>query len=272
MPSTIKFGDISKVASDVHKIDADVGGIVLKTKQKTSLQNSNLSMQVDLFSGKDATPTKLTYVWPKPLGFKKAFIDKLEVDRSGKLKLEASSADVFPGLMLELKSDLADINKVATGFTYTDYKETQVKFECKATNPQDFDVESTYTKDKITVGCKLNSGILKGTAPDFGVRFLNGPMFCSLLAKDALKSYTASAAYKANADFHCAASYTHGGKANGNYTVGLSYKGKAKLKLDQTQTVSCSYKHAVSKGFTLLGAASYNASKGPRFGVQLSIE
>jgi len=272
MPSTIKFGDISKVATDVQKLDADVGGLVLKTKQKTSFQSSTLSTQVDLFSGGDATPTKLTYVWPKPLGFKKAFIDKLEMDRSGKLKLETSSADVFPGLMLDFKSDLKDVAKVTAGFTYTDYKETLVKFECKATNPQDFDVETTYSLDQLTFGCKLNSSILKGSAPDFGVRYTQGPFFCALLAKDALKAYNASVAYKANADFHCAASYQHGGKGSGNFTVGLSYKGFAKLKVDQSQTISCSYKHKVSKGFTVLGAASFNAAKGPKLGAQLSIE
>jgi len=272
MAGAIKFADLSKVATDVHKNDADVGGFQLKTKQKTTFQKASLSTQVDLFSGKDATPTKLTVAWPKPFGVKQVFVDKLEVDRTGKVKLEVSSSDLAPGLMLELKSaDFQDVGKLSAGFTYTDYKDTQVKFECKALDPQDFTVESTYSRDKATLGLKLNSSILKGGAPDIGARYHAGPLFCSLLAKDAFKTFNASLAYKANADVHCAATYQHGGKENGNFTIGLAYKGIAKVKVDQSQAIHCSYKHKVSPGFTLLGAASHS-SKGPQLGLQLSIE
>jgi len=267
----LKFDDLSKVATSVHKDDFHTAGLQLKTKQKTSYQNSVLSTQVDLFQGAVATPSKLTFVWPKPFGFKKAFIDKLEVDKAGKLTLEASSSDVHPGLMLELKSDLADVNKVSTGFTYTDYKETQVKFMCKATDPKDFTCETTYKKDKATFGLKVNSSILKGGLPDAGVRFLSGPLFCSVLATKALKEYNASVFYKHDA-FKCAATYQHGGKENGNFTVGVAYKDFAKVKVDQSQTVTCSYKHAVSKGFTFLGGLSYNVPKADaKWGLQLSI-
>jgi len=268
----IKFDDIAKVAETVHKDDYHTSGFQLKTSQKTSFQNLALSSQVDLFAGKDATPTKLTVKWPKPFGFKSAFIDKFELDKAGKFKLETSSSDIYPGLMLELKSDLANVDKLTTGFTYTDYKETQVKFECKATDPKDFTCETTYKKDKATFGLKLNNAILKGGAPDVGVRFLSGPFFCALIAKDSFKAYNASVMYKVNDDIKCAGSYAHGGKDNGNFTVGLAYKGIAKLKLDQSQTISCSYKHAVSKGFTFLGGGSFNPNKGDaKFGLQLSI-
>merc|ERR1711920_639181 len=118
--------------------------------------------------------------------------------------------------MGEMKSDLADISKVTTGFTYTDYKETQVKFECKATNPQDFTLETTYAKDKAIIGVKLDSSILKGGAPDFGARYQSGPLFCALTAKEAFKAYSASVSYNANADFKLAGTYQHGGKASGN--------------------------------------------------------
>merc|ERR1711920_792431 len=163
-------------------------------KQKTSYANSELSTQIDLFPGNDpkavATPTKLTWKWPNPFGFKQAFIDKLEVDKGGKFKLEASSGEVHPGLKLECKSDLADINKVVAGLTYTGIKNAQVKFETKASKPMDFTGEVTYTKDKATVGMKLNSSILKGGTPDLGVRLLTGPFFCSLVTKDKFKSLT----------------------------------------------------------------------------------
>jgi len=268
----IKFDDLSKVATSVHKDDYHTSGLQLKTKLGTSFQGIALNTQVDLFSGKDATPSKLTWKWPKPLGFKKVFIDKLEVDKAGKVKLEASTSDVYPGLMLEVKSDLASIDKVVAGFTYTDYKETQVKFECKATNPKDFECETTYAKDKATFGLKLNSAILKGGAPDVGIRYLSGPFFCSLYAKEAFKAYNASVFYKASDAFKCAATYQHGGKGNGDFTVGLAYNGIAKLKIDQSQTVSCSYKHTVSKGFTFLGGLSYDVKKADtKLGLQLSL-
>jgi len=269
----VKFDDVPKVATELIKDDYHTSGLVLKTKQKTSYGGTVLSSQVDLFSDACATPAKLTWKWPTPFGVKQAFIDKLEVDKAGKFKLEASSSELHPGLKLEVKSDLQDISKIATGFTYTGLKNAQVKFECKALSPQDFTGEATYTKDIATFGFKLNSSILNGGAPDFGIRLLSGPFFGALLATDKLKTYNASVFYKVNADVKCAATYQHGGKANGAFTVGLGYKGIGKVKIDQNQTVSCSVKHSVSKGFVLLGGASYNAKKGDtNCGLQLSIE
>lgn len=272
----VKFDDIPKVATELLNDDYQCSGYVLKAKQKTSYAGTVLSTQVDLFPGKDAkvaTPTKLTWKWPTPFGIKQAFIDKLEVDKSGKFKLEASSSEVHPGLKLELKSDLQDPSKIVNGLTYTGVKNAQMKFECKAMQPKDFTGEVTYTKDQATFGMKLNSAILKGGAPDFGVRFLSGQFFCSLLAKEKFKTYNASFFYKANADFKCAASYQHGGKDNGKFVVGLDYKGVGKVKIDQDQTISASAKSVVSKGFTLLGGASFNMKKGDtKCGLQLSIE
>jgi len=288
-----KFDDVPKVASEVLKDDYHTSGLVLKTKQKTSFQGTVLSGQVDLFPKQEvkstasateffspknqappcATPSKLTWKWPSPFGMKQISIDKLEMDKAGKFKVEASTSEVQPGLKFDMKTDLQDLKKVTTGFTYTGLKNAQVKFECKATNPQDFTSEATYTKDIATVGLKMNSSILKGGAPELGIRLLSGPFFCALLAKDKFSTYDASAFYKANTDFKCAATYQHGGKASGAFTLGLAYKGIGKVKVDQKQTVSVSVKHSVSKGFTLLGGASYNLQKGsPSCGLQISIE
>jgi len=273
----VKFDDVPKVAADLLNDDFQTSGYVLKAKQKTSYGGTVLSTQVDLFPSKDAkavaTPAKLTWKWPTPFGIKQAFIDKLEVDKNGKFKFEASSGEVKPGLKLELKSDLQDPSKIVTGMTYTGIKNAQLKFECKALDATDFTTEATYTKDMATVGMKLNKTILKGGAPDFGVRLLSGPFFCSLLAKEKFKTYNASVFYKANADFNCAATYQHGGKDNGKFSAGVAYKGIGKVKVDQDQTVHGSFKYVVSKGFTLLGGAAYNIKKGDtRCGLQLSIE
>merc|ERR1712039_476764 len=251
------FDDLPKVANDVVNDDYHTSGYQLKAKQKTSYAGTVVSTQVDLFPSKEAkavaTPAKLTLKWPTPFGIKQAFIDKLEVDKGGKFKLEATSNEVHPGLKLECKSDLADLNKVTAGFTYTG--------------------EVTYTKDIATVGMKLSGASLKGGAPDLGIRVLKGPWFCSMLMKDKFKTTNAAFFYKASDDVKCALTYTHGGKDNGKYTIGVNYKGIAKMKVNQDQQLSCSYKHSVSKGFTLLSGATYGIKKGDATcGVQLSIE
>merc|ERR1711972_1318012 len=196
-------------------------------------------------------------------------IDKLEMDKGGKFKLEASSDKAYPGLKIDCKSDLADANKIMVGCTYTGLKDAQVKFETKATKPQDFTGEVTYSMGLATCGVKFSpAGI-----PDFGVRFLSGPFFCSLLAKEKLGAFTAHGFYKATPDVKCAATYQHGGKASGNFTVGVSYKGLYKMKVAHDQSVCCSVKHSVAKGFTVLGGLKYNVKKGDcSYGVQLSIE
>jgi len=272
----VKFDDIGKVAAEQLNDDYQTSGYQLKAKQKTSYANSELSTQIDLFPGKDpkavATPAKLTWKWPNPFGFKQAFVDKLELDKSGKFKLEASSTEVHPGLKLEFKSDLADINKVTAGCVYTGIPNAQVKFETKAVNPMDFVSEATYTKDTATFGVKLDGKILKGGTPDFGVRVLRGPLFGSLVTKDKFKAFTAHVLYKANEDYKCAATYTAGGSDDGKWTAGINYKGIGKAKINQDQTFSFSMKHVVSKGFTLLGGASYSLkNSSTTCGLQLSI-
>lgn len=269
----VKFDDLPKVATELLNDDYQTNGYVMKAKQKTSYGGTVFSSQVDLFQGKEcATPAKLTWKWPSPLGFEKVCIDKLELDKGGKFKLEASSDKMHPGLKVECKHNLVDMNQIVVGATYTGLKDAQVKFECKALKPQDFTAEATYTKGIATGGLKLTSAILAGGAPDMGVRLLSGPFFCSLLAKEKFSVYNASAHYKANPDFKVAGTFQMGGKASGNFTVGLAYKGLAKVKVTQDQTISASLKTSVAKGFTVLGGMSYNAKKGQTYGLQLSIE
>jgi hypothetical protein len=269
----VKFDDIPKVATEVLNDDHQTSGYVLKAKQKTNYGGMVLSTQVDFAPVKDgkgvATPSKLTWKWPAPLGVGQICIDKLELDKGGKFKLEGSSDKAYPGLKIECKSDLASLNKVMAGCTYTGLKDAQVKFECKAMNPKEFTGEVTYTRGIATCGLKTTSA---GT-PELGIRLLSGPFFCSLLAQDNFKTFKASAFYKANPDFKCAATMQHGGKADGSFTVGVAYKGLGKIKVTHDQTVSCSVKHDLAKGFTILTGASYNVQKGnTSCGMQLSIE
>merc|ERR1712217_439009 len=93
---------------------------------------------VDLF-GKDAVKTPA----------------KLEMDKGGKFKLEASSDKVYPKLKVECKSDLADLKKVTVGCTYSGIKDTLAKFETKLTKPDDFVCDVTHSIGMATCGLKF---------------------------------------------------------------------------------------------------------------------
>jgi len=269
----VKFDDIPKVANEVLSDDYQVSGHVFKAKQKTSWGGAVLSTQVDLFGKECATPAKLAWKLPVPFGCTHFCVDKLEMDKGGKFKLEASAGKLYPGLKVDCKSDLADVNKVSVGHTYTGLKDTQLKLEHKLTNPQEFTGEVTYSTGIATCGMKFTSAVLSGGIPDFGVRLLSGPYFCSVLAKEKFGAFTAHGFYKATPDVKCAASYQYGGKSNGNFTLGVSYKGLYKVKVAQDQSICCSVKHSAAKGFTVLSGLKYDIKKGGySYGVQLSIE
>mmetsp|Transcript_11574 Transcript_11574/g.31106 ORF Transcript_11574/g.31106 Transcript_11574/m.31106 type:complete len:271 (+) Transcript_11574:93-905(+) len=268
----VKFVDIPKEAASILNDDYVVSGYVFKTKQKTSWAGAVLSSQVDLFaSDKCATPAKLAWKLPSPFGCKFFDIDKLEMDKGGSVKLEASSEKAHSDVKIECKADLADFSKLTVCSTYTGMKDAQVKFECKATNPLDFVCEATYAMGKATCGVKFSA---KAGLPDFGIRFLSGPMFCSLLCKDKLGTVSAAGLYKANSDLNCAATYDHSlAKGNGKLTMGVVYQGLYKVKISQDQTVCCSAKHSIAKGFSLLFGAKYGIADGNvSYGCQVSIE
>lgn len=269
----VKFDDIAKTSNEVLNDDYQTGGLQFKAKQKTSWDGAVITSAVDLVPGKDCvTPAKLTWKIPKPLGFAALCIDKLEMDKSGGLKLEASSDKVYEGLKVECKSDCKDPAKIAAAFTYTGLADTQLKFDTKALNPADFTCEVTRAQGCATLGVKCTAATL--TAPDLGLRLTQGPLFASLCVTGNFSTYAASCFYKVSDEVKCAANYTHGGKKSGSFTVGLAYALKSgttlKAKLDQDQAVSCSVKHSLSKGFTLLGGVKYG--KDVTYGLQCSIE
>jgi len=273
----VKFDDIHKTANEVLSDDYQTSGLVFKTKQKTNFDGAVVSSQVDFFPAKEScmTPAKLTWKLPAPLGFSAVCIDKLEMDKAGKFKLEASTDQVSPDLKLECKSDLADISKIVAALTYTGIKDTQVKFETKATKPQDFVCEVTRTQGSATFGVKVTPNSL--TSPDVGARFASGPLFASLVAKEAFSAYGAHAFYKVSDDLKCAATYNVGGKQSGEGSLGVVYqaaKGTSiKAKVQQDSSLSCTVKHVLSQGFTLFGGGRYDTRKGNfSYGFQLSVE
>lgn len=267
-----KFDDISKAANEVLNDDYKVSGYQFKAKQKTSFNDAVLSTDVELF-GKDTvvTPAKLTWKLPKPLGSTFIAIDKLEMDKTGGMKLEAVSDKVYPGLKLKVTSDLKNTSKITAGATYTGLKDTQIIADLKVASPEDVICEVTRTQGMMTLGLKACKN-----GADVAANFTHGPLFGAIVAKESFANFTFAAHYKASPDLRCAANYCHGGKSNGNWSLGATYSGLkdmvAKAKVQQDTSLSCSLKYTALKGFTPLFGLKYDQNKGVSCGLQLSIE
>jgi len=178
-------------------------------------------------------------------------------------------------LKLECKSDLVDVSKIVACCTYTGLKDTQIKLETKATKPQDLTCELTKTIGMATCGVKYS--LATPTSADLGLRLVSGPFFGSLYAKEKFSVFTAHCYYKATSELKCAATCEYGGKKSGNFSVAAMYdlrKGTTlRAKVQQDQSIHCSLKHALAKGFNLIAGAKYDTKKSDySYGLQISIE
>mmetsp|Transcript_62198 Transcript_62198/g.148392 ORF Transcript_62198/g.148392 Transcript_62198/m.148392 type:complete len:275 (+) Transcript_62198:72-896(+) len=272
----VKFDDIPKTAAEVLGDDYVVSGYSFKAKQKTNFDGAVVTTSVDLF-GKDAvqTPAKLSWKFPKPFGVAGLVIDKFEMDKAGKFKVEASADKALhkvADVKIEAKSDLVDPSKISAGVTYTGLKDALVKVETKPASAKDLLAEVTYAVGPATVGLKYSGG-----ACDIGCRVLQGPLFGSILATGNLKVFTGHLFYKVNDKMKVACTGIYGGKAGGTVTIGCAYDvaaaTKAKAKVSKDGVVCCSLKHDISKGFTATVGGKYNTVKGDSsFGLSLSVE
>jgi len=275
----VKFDDLAKVATEVLNDDYQGAGYVLKAKQATSWNSAVVNTAIDLWPGSGAqTPAKVGWKFPQPFGIAGVCIDKFEVDKAGKLKLEVSAdkgLHSVPDLKLETKSDLENHSKATAGCVYTGIKDTQLKIETKPLNIQDFSVEVTRSIDAATVGVKF--GMANITAPDMGLRFESGPLFTALLAKEKFGVFSALLCFKAQSDLKVAASYEHGGKNSGSAAVGLTYSGikgvVCKGKIQQDLSLSGFAKYELAKGFVCSGTLKYESKTGnSKLGLTLNIE
>jgi len=278
----VKFDDIPKTASSILGDDYQEKGYCLKTKQPTTWNGTSFSGSVDIVPSKDGvwTPAKLTWKFPKPLGFDQVCVDKLEMDKAGNLKLEVSSDRIAPGVKVTAASDLKDPAKVSASCTYTGIKDTQLKLDTKPMKPKDFTFEATYAHTLSSPGASATVG-LKGAAatlmtPDVGCRFALGDYFCSLLVKEKFKVFQLHGFYSVTAPLKLACSYTHGGKATGAFTLGLAYevmKGtKVKAKVSQDKSLSASVKYDISKGLNVIAGGKTDTKGNYTYGLQLSVE
>lgn len=276
----LKFDDLPKTANDVLNEDYQISGFQLKAKQKTSWDGAVSTTTVDLWGGKDVqTPAKLSWKFPKPFGLNGVAVDKFEMDKAGKFKIEISAdkgIHKVADLKVETKSDLVDPSKATAGLIYTGIKDTQIKVETFPMNPQDFTLEVTRAINNFTLGAK--GGLKNWQTPDLGVRFEHGKFVASLLVKEKLSKTLVNCVCSPNKDMKFAlfANVVSTSKPPA-MGFGLFYnvvKGTSiKAKVEQTQDVSATVKHDLAAGFTLLAGGKYNISTGSlTYGVNLSIE
>jgi len=270
-----KFDDFSKASTEVLNDDYQTAGHQLKAKQKTSFDGAVVTTAVDLFGKDCATPAKLTWKFPSPFGVKGLCVDKLEMDKAGKFKLEAvldQGLHTVKDLKVELKSDLKDANNVSGGFTFGGLPDTQIKFETKS--DLKFTAEVTRSQGPAILGVKCGADNL--TAPDVGAKFVSGPITASVFAKDKFQAFSAFAAYTASDALKVAAKAEQSKKGL-EWGVGAAYtvqKGTTvKAKVLQDTSISLGLKHQVAQGFTLLAGGKYDQSGGKHsYGIQVSIE
>lgn len=271
-----KFDDLPKVANEVLNDDYQTKGYQFKAKQKTEFQGAVVTSAVDLFPPKEAsvmTPAKLTWRLPQPFGVKAVCIDKLELDKGGGLKFEASTDKAYPGLKLTCKSDVLDLTKASGGFTYTGLKDFYIAVDTKAAKPQDFTAEITWACcGPAVVGLKCSGK--SPTSPDIGARIVEGPFFAALTAKEQFKTFTGVCHYKASSALRCAATCTYSGSSP-SMALGASYEVNKELLLKgkvSKSSVSLGCKKTLAKGLTALSGLEYGFDGKMSYGLQLSVE
>lgn len=281
----VKFDDLSKTAASILNDDYQTSGYEFSSKQKTSWNSSVATTTVALFPAKDGvqTPAKLSWKIPEPLGLKGFTVDKLELDKAGKIKLETSldkKLHSVDGLKVEVKTDLStpsDATKsLAAALTFTGIADTQIKLDAPIQAPDKFTLDLTRQLGDFQVGAKC--GMANLTAPDVGARFASGPLFGSLLLKNKTQNVTLHASYNVSPELKVAATAVAARdqqKATGGvgvqYTVSKDTTVKAKVQEDTS--VSASVKHTVAKGLSIVAGGKYNPSSGKvAYGLKLSVE
>jgi hypothetical protein len=180
-----KFDDINKTASSVLNDDFHCEGYAFKSKQKTNVGGGSTEVHVDCFGKGDIqTPAKMTLKFPTPFSALQGFaIDKFELDKSGKAKLDLSFAKALhgvDGLKLEVKNSFPlkdpSVEKTEYHASYTAIKDTTVKVEAVQQNLSDFRAEALYGIGAAVIGARLD-GISKSLCPSAGVSYTYGDFF-----------------------------------------------------------------------------------------------
>eukprot|EP00928_Gymnodinium_smaydae_P051315 TRINITY_DN34847_c0_g1_i1.p1 TRINITY_DN34847_c0_g1~~TRINITY_DN34847_c0_g1_i1.p1 ORF type:complete len:278 (-),score=43.46 TRINITY_DN34847_c0_g1_i1:159-992(-) len=274
----VRFDEIPRIASTVLNDEFITSGHQFRAKQKTKCNHAVFITLVDILPGKKGglvTPVRFTCAFTKFSVLNTVRIDRIEMDKLGKLHLATSSNKIAPGALFDCKtSDLMDPAKITASCHYTRLKDMQLRFETKLMKPQDFTFEITRSHRLAQFGLKCNQANL--TAPDVGLRLAKDALFCSVLAREKFSVFTAHGSYKFHDGLRIAAAYEHGGKRSGFFSVGFAclIKGVVfRAKVQQDQSVCCGVKVAVSRGIMVLCGGKYDRKgKGLTYGFQLCIE
>eukprot|EP00929_Paragymnodinium_shiwhaense_P014115 TRINITY_DN121_c0_g1_i1.p1 TRINITY_DN121_c0_g1~~TRINITY_DN121_c0_g1_i1.p1 ORF type:complete len:277 (-),score=94.39 TRINITY_DN121_c0_g1_i1:165-995(-) len=273
----VGFGDLAKTAKDILDNDFQTSGYQFKAKQKTSVNSAVVTTAVDLWPKEGVqTPGKLTWKIPNPVGVMGFSIDKLEMDKDGKFKLETSldkTMHKVDGLKIDVKSDLASIDTVKTCLTFTGLADKRFQLEAPLTTPETFTLEGTGSFGAATIGVKLTKDTVQ--KPDIGARFVSGPFFAAVLATKKLSTFSAFASYTVSDALKVAATCEQGKDLKGGVACqySLAPQTTLKVKVTQDQVVSAGVKQDIQKGFTVLAGGKYDVQKGTHsYGLQLSVE
>lgn len=295
-----KFDDLSKTAKDLLTQDFASKDISFKQKKSSRLEGwsdlthaiglgdkptaagATLTTEVnfDFTNAKGATPAKLTWKFPKPLGIAGVAFDKLELDKSGGMKLESAIDKNLHGvadLKIDCKSDLKSVDGVTVGATYTGVAGALIKAECNATNPGKYAAEVSYA---VATGATVAVKSTPASMVDVGAQYASGPMFFSAIGKENFAAFSFHGFYKASNELKLAANYDYGGKSNGAHTVGLAYalapgttfKGKLDGVNGDKLKVSGAVKHQLAKGVNLTAGTTYALDGKMTWGMAFNIE
>lgn len=294
-----KFDDICKSAKDVLSDDytaADKNVSSFKSKVKPGFSDGRtLTTAVDFdIGGKVATIGKLTWKIPKPfvdVGITGVTIDKLEIDKGGKVKYEFGiDADPLKkaGVKADVKTNL-DLSGTSLGATYTGINNALIKCELNAGKVSKLALQESgaYSAEVSYAVGHGATAALKHT-PDaplsLGVNYVNGPAICSLMLQENFGSKTLHGFYKASSELKLAGSYNLGGKkTNGQWAAGLAwnvcdgtdFKGKLTGTNGANMYLSTAIKQSLAKGLTMTASTNVpldSADKALTWGLQFSVE
>jgi len=280
-----KFDDISKTASSVLGDDFQTSGYQFSAKQKTALDGAVSTTTVDLW-GKDTIKAigKMSWKFPKVLGKPGFSIDKLELDKAGKCKVECSmnkDLHTIDKLSITTATEHDKVGATKLGLTYTGVQDMQFKVEAK---PMDFKVDDITGETLAKFGPAVVGLKFQGLkVPAFGASFTHGDIFTSILAKEQFSEFTTHGFYNVSDNLKMGCSYQLGGKKNGTFCLGIdtsAVKGvtlKAKIEANASDpsaaTLSASTKKEIVKGMTVIAGGSYALNgKSQSVGMKLSIE
>lgn len=246
------------------------------TGNESGKDGATLTTAVDFNWGdKVATPAKLTWKFPKPLGIAGIAFDKLEMDKSGNQKLEAVvDMDKMAGiaaLKVDFKSNLKTPLLVGTslGATYTGISNAlcKVEVDLEKVLQMDFKAEKAYNA-QVSYSMGDAAVAVKHTPEDplaVGVQYVNGPAFFSCMVQETFAARSLHGAYKVNNDLKVVGNYNQGGKADGTWSGGLAWNGADGTHIKKKITgkgganlcLSAVIKQTLAKGVTVTAGANF---------------